>query len=119
MANEHVEPLTDPIEQHPAFNRTDSKVALAGHPLHAMFVAFPIALTSCTLGADALYWWTGDVFWARAALWAAGMAFLFGLLAGASGTIELLSVPGIRVRASSWTHFLIAARHWRAPMQPA
>lgn len=108
MATDPQEPLTDPIEEHPAFDRTDSKVALAGHPVHAMLVAFPIALTTCTLGADALYWWTGDLFWARAALWAAGMAFLFGLLAGASGTVELLSVPGIRVRASSWTHFLIA-----------
>lgn len=100
--------LIDPIEQHPSFHRTESKVALAGHPIHAMLVAFPIALTSCTFGADALYWWTGDPFWARAGLWAAGTGFLFGLLAGLSGTVELLMVPGIRARASSWTHFVIA-----------
>lgn len=100
--------LVDPITSEPAFHRTQSKVALAGHPIHAMLVAFPIALTMCTFGADSLYWWTGDGFWARAALWAAGSAFLFGLLAGVSGTIELLAVPGIRARASSWTHFVIA-----------
>ncbi|MET0248276.1 MAG: DUF2231 domain-containing protein [Sphingobium sp.] len=100
--------LVDPIEAQGHFHRTESKIAVAGHPLHAMFVAFPIALAMCTLGADAFYWWTGDVFWARAALWASGMAFLFGLLAGLSGTVELLLVPGIRARAASWTHFIIA-----------
>lgn len=102
------EQLVDPIEKNPKFHRTESKIALAGHPLHAMLVAFPIALTMCTLGADLFYWWTGDAFWARAGLWAAGMAFLFGVLAGVSGTVELLWVPGIRARAASWTHFVIA-----------
>lgn len=100
--------LIDPISANPAFNRAESKVALAGHPIHAMLVAFPIALTMCTLGADIFYWWTGDTFWARAGLWAAGMAFLMGLLAGVSGTVELLWVPGIRARAASWSHFIIA-----------
>ncbi|WP_120010435.1 DUF2231 domain-containing protein [Teichococcus vastitatis] len=100
--------LVDPISAHPAFNRTESQIAVAGHPIHAMLVAFPIALAMCTLGADGFYWWTGDVFWARAALWASGMAFLLGVAAGVSGTIELLMVRGIRIRAASWTHFVLA-----------
>lgn len=100
--------LVDPISAQPGFHRTESQIAIAGHPIHAMLVAFPIALTMCTLGADAFYWWTGDVFWARAALWASGMGFILGLLAGLSGTVELLLVPGIRARAASWTHFVIA-----------
>ena len=102
------EDLVDPVEQQPDFHRLESRIALAGHPIHAMLVAFPIALTTCVLGADIFYWWTGDLFWARAGLWAAGMAFLFGVLAGGAGTVELLSVPGIRQRAASWTHFIIA-----------
>jgi uncharacterized membrane protein len=73
-----------------------------------MLVTFPIALTICTFGADLFYWWSGDAFWARAALWAVGIGFLMGLLAGISGTVELLLVPGIRSRAASWTHFVIA-----------
>lgn len=100
--------LVDPISSQSHFHRTESRIAVAGHPVHAMLVAFPIALTMCTLGADGFYWWTGDVFWSRAGLWASGMAFLFGLLAGLSGTVELLLVPGIRARAASWTHFIIA-----------
>lgn len=100
--------LVDPISERRDFHRTESKLAIAGHPIHAMLVSFPIALVACTLGADAFYAWTGDLFWARASLWASGMAFLIGLLAGLSGTVELLSVPGSRARAASWTHFVIA-----------
>lgn len=98
----------DPIEAQPHFHRTESRIAVAGHPIHAMLVTFPIALTMCTLGADGFFWWTGDVFWARAALWASGMAFLLGVAAGLAGTVELLLVPGIRARAASWTHFVLA-----------
>jgi len=98
----------DPIAGHPDFDQTASKIAILGHPIHAMTVAFPVALTFCTFGADAFYWWTGDGFWARAAVWAAGTAFLFGILAALSGTMELLLVRGIRVRSAAWTHATIA-----------
>ncbi len=102
------EQMIDPIRSDPGFEDTESRIAIFGHPIHAMSVAFPVALTFCLLGADILYWWTGDVFWARAAAWAAGTGFLFGMLAGISGTAELLLVPGIRARAPAWTHFIIA-----------
>lgn len=100
--------LTDPISQRLGYDDTESLVAVKGHPIHAMSVAFPVALTFCLFGADVLYWWTGDAFWARAAIWAAGTGFLFGMLAGFSGTAELLLVSGIRSRAPAWTHFIIA-----------
>jgi uncharacterized membrane protein len=102
------EELVDPISALPDFGDTESKIALAGHPIHAMSVAFPVALTFCTFGADLAYWWTGDIFWARAAIWAAGTGFLLGMIAGISGTAELLLVAGIRARAPAWTHFIIA-----------
>ncbi|MGY4750445.1 DUF2231 domain-containing protein [Pannonibacter sp. Q-1] len=100
--------LHDPIHEHRSFHRTDSKIAIAGHPIHAMLVTFPIAMCVSTLGADALYWWTGDLFWPRVAFWASGTGFLMGILAGIAGTAELLLVPGIRIRAASWTHFILA-----------
>ena len=100
--------LNDPIEERRALHTTESRIAIAGHPLHAMLVAFPIALTFSVLGADLLYWWTGDAFWARAAGWAAFGALALGVLAGITGTVELLIVPGIRKRAASWTHFILA-----------
>ncbi len=100
--------LDDPVEEHRALHATESRIAIAGHPLHAMLVAFPIALTMSVLGTDLLYWWTGDVFWARAAGWASFGAFLMGVLAGLTGTVELLMVRGIRNRSASWTHFILA-----------
>ncbi|WP_096788144.1 DUF2231 domain-containing protein [Rhodobacter sp. CZR27] len=100
--------LIDPIASLPGYDQTESRIAFLGHPIHAMSVAFPVALTFCALGADVFYWWTGDAFWARAALWATGTGFFFGMVAGLSGTAELLLVPGIRARAPAWTHFIIA-----------
>jgi uncharacterized membrane protein len=100
--------LADPIQHHPVFDETGSKMAIAGHPMHAMMVAFPITLAFCTFAADGLYWWTGDEFWPRAALWAAGVGFVIGVLAGIVGTAELLIVPGVRIRSASWTHFILA-----------
>ena len=50
----------DPISRSPGYEQTESRIAILGHPIHAMSVAFPIALTFCVLGADVFYWWTGD-----------------------------------------------------------
>lgn len=98
----------DPISTAIQFSDTQTKIAIIGHPIHAMMVAFPISLAFGTLMCDVFYWFTADVFWTRVALWASGMAFAIGVLAGIVGTIELLAVPGIRMRAASWTHFTLA-----------
>lgn len=87
---------------------TNSAVAVAGHPLHAMTVHFPIALVIATLAADIMFWWSGDSFWTRAALWASGGAFFAGIGAGLIGTAELLLVAGIRARVASWAHGIAA-----------
>lgn len=100
--------LEDPVEEHRALQATESRIAIAGHPLHAMLVAFPIALTMSVLGADLLFWWTADTFWTRVAGWASFGAFMMGVIAGITGTIELLLVRGIRNRSASWTHFILA-----------
>ncbi len=85
-----------------------SAIAVAGHPIHAMLVHFPIAFVISTLGVDIFYWFTGDVFWLEVGLWSAGAAFVFGVLAAIVGTAELLAVPGIRVRVASWNHAIAA-----------
>ena len=98
----------NPVEAKIAEKDVVSAVAVAGHPLHAMSVHFPIALVIATLGADVFYWWTGDTFWVRAGLWSAGFAFATGVVAGLAGTAELLLVPGIRGRVASWAHGVAA-----------
>ncbi|MGF6958908.1 DUF2231 domain-containing protein [Paraburkholderia youngii] len=85
-----------------------SAVALVGHPIHVMMVHFPIAFVVATLGVDVIYWWTGDPFWVRAGLWAAGFAFRSGVAASVVGTAELLLVRGIRLKEASWSHAVAA-----------
>jgi uncharacterized membrane protein len=85
-----------------------SVVALVGHPIHVMMVHFPIAFVVATLGVDVIYWWTGDPFWVRVGLWAAGFAFWSGVGASVVGTAELLLVRGIRLKEASWSHAVAA-----------
>jgi uncharacterized membrane protein len=85
-----------------------SRIALAGHPIHAMLVTFPIALVVGTLGADLFWWLTADSFFARVGLWTAGWGFAMGVLAAVAGTAELLAGHGIRRRPESWTHAVVA-----------
>lgn len=103
-----MKPSDSPVIEKVAEESVASAVAVAGHPLHAMSVHFPIALVVATLGCDLLLWWTGDPFWLRAGLWSAGIAFLAGVGAGLVGTAELLLVAGIRIRVASWTHAVAA-----------
>lgn len=98
----------NPVIEKVASKDIGSAVAVAGHPLHAMSVHFPIALVFGVLGCDVFYWWTGDPFWVRVGIWAAGFAFATGVAAGSIGTLELLLVPGIRARVASWTHAVAA-----------
>lgn len=98
----------NPVIREVAEESVASAVAVAGHPLHAMAVHFPIALVIGTLGCDLFYWWTADPFWLRAGLWSSGIAFAAGIGAGLVGTAELLLVPGIRIRVASWTHAVAA-----------
>jgi len=100
--------LGNPVIERVADKDVSSAVAVAGHPLHAMSVHFPIALVFATLGVDLFYWWSGDPFWLRAGVWSAGFAFATGIAAGLIGTAELLLVPGIRIRVASWTHAIAA-----------
>jgi uncharacterized membrane protein len=97
-----------PVIEAVAEKDTSSTVAVAGHPLHAMSVHFPIAFVVATLGCDVFFWWGADPFWLRVGWWASGLAFLTGIAAGLVGTAELLLVPGIRVRVASWTHGIAA-----------
>ena len=85
-----------------------SAVAAFGHPLHVMMVHFPVAFVFATLGVDVFYWWSGDPFWLRAGIWAAGTAFWTGVAASIAGTGELLLVRGIRLHEASWSHAIAA-----------
>ena len=73
-----------------------------------MLIHFPIAFLLGGLGCDLGYWWTGDAFWARAAMWIIGAGFGLGMLAGIAGMLDFVLVKGIRRHVTSWSHFLVA-----------
>ncbi|MEX0732813.1 MAG: DUF2231 domain-containing protein [Aquisalimonadaceae bacterium] len=95
--------MTDPLDL-PA--GTHSQVAVAGHPIHPMLITFPVAFYSALLASDIAYLVTEDLFWAQVSVWLAAAGSVMGLLAGIAGTVELLMVRGIRLRPTSWSHFV-------------
>lgn len=108
MTSEQTTESSNPVIEKLEEKDTTSAIAVAGHPLHAMSVHFPIALVFGTLAVDVFYWFTADPFWLRVGLWTSGTAFLAGVAAGVVGTAELVLVPGIRARVASWAHAIAA-----------
>lgn len=92
----------------PVPHGTTTRVAFFGHPAHAMLVPFPIAFLVAVLASDIAWWYWADPFWARMSLWLAGAGALCGVVAGLTGTWELLAVRNIRRRAAAWSHFVVA-----------
>lgn len=97
--------MADPLHSPPGEPTT---VAVAGHPVHPMLITFPVAFLSFVLLTDIMFLWTQDPFWARASFWMIAAGSVMGLLAGLAGTVEVLAVRGIRLRAAAWNHFIAA-----------
>jgi uncharacterized membrane protein len=100
---EHIAQTPDPESE-----GAPSAVHVAGHPLHPMLITFPVAFLTAVLGSDIAYALTDDAFWARMSVWLLAGGTTMGLLAGITGAVEVLAVPGIRRRGVSWTHFVAA-----------
>jgi uncharacterized membrane protein len=87
-------------------DNTETVVSVAGHPLHPMLVTFPIAFLLGAFATDVVFLYEGDPFWARMSFWLIGAGTFMGFIAGTTGTVELLSVRGIRRRPAAWHHFV-------------
>ena len=87
-------------------DRTRSRAAVVGHPLHPMLVPFPIAFLSAAFLTDIAFLRTRDRFWAKAsrALLASGTAT--AALAAPLGLIDFVSVPAARRAPEAWLHGL-------------
>ncbi|HEY0845727.1 MAG TPA: DUF2231 domain-containing protein [Noviherbaspirillum sp.] len=99
--------MKNPLLHHPP-KSTRSFVAVVGHPIHPMLVAFPIAYLLGALASDVAFWWSSDPFWARASLWIIGGGLAMGTLAALAGMLDFLLVREIRRHVTSWSHFLAA-----------
>lgn len=85
-----------------------SRVAIAGHPIHAMLNTFPIVFVTVLVPCDLAWIVTGDPFWARLSLWLAGGGAVTGLVAGAIGAIDFFLIPDVRRLPQGWSHFVAA-----------
>lgn len=85
-----------------------SRMAIAGHPIHAMLNTFPIVFLTTVVPCDLAWIVTGDPFWARLSLWLAGGGALTGLVAGTVGAIDFFIIPEVRRITTAWSHFVAA-----------
>lgn len=82
-----------------------SKARIAGHPIHPMLIAFPVALYVVTVVTLIVHAGTNDPFWYRAALWANLAAIVMAAVAAIPGLIDLLSLPRhSRARSTGLRH---------------
>ncbi len=86
---------------------------LAGHPLHPTLVHFPIALWTMGLGCDGAGWISGSKLGWTLGFWSQLVGTAFGVLALASGALELTmrSLPSPAQRSAIW-HALAMGTAW-------
>lgn len=84
----------------------ESTAQVAGHPLHPMLVAFPIASLVLAFIADLAYLGTNDTFWARGAFWLLLIGLITGLLAAAAGLTDFATIRPARRLNAAWVHVL-------------
>lgn len=82
-----------------------SKARVAGHPIHPMLVAFPLAFYTATVVTLLVYIGTREAFWYRFAMVASLSGIATAVIAAAPGVIDLLSLPrGSRARKAGIQH---------------
>jgi len=69
-----------------------SRFQIAGHPVHAMLVAYPIALYITSLLCDFIYLWRADPFWYQMAFWNMLIGFLGHLASAVPGFVDYLHI---------------------------
>ena len=82
-----------------------SKARVAGHPIHPMLVAFPLAFYTTTVVTLLVYIGTREAFWYRFAMVASAAGIATAVIAAVPGAIDLLALPaGSRSRRSGLQH---------------
>jgi uncharacterized membrane protein len=82
-----------------------SKARIAGHPIHPMLVAFPIAFYTATVATLLAYVGTHETFWFRVAMVANIAGIITAVVAVIPGAIDLFALPqGSRARSTGLKH---------------
>jgi uncharacterized membrane protein len=91
-------------EQERPLRGLPSTAAVLGHPIHPMLVPFPLAFLVGALATDLAARATRDPFWSRASAWLLGAGAVTGVVAGAVGSIDYLTVRRARDHATGKIH---------------
>lgn len=72
----------------------ESRVKLAGHPAHPMFVVFPLGLLSTSVAFDVIYLVTATPRWTEVAFYVIGAGLVGGGAAALPGWVDWAAIPG-------------------------
>ncbi|MBW4647814.1 MAG: DUF2231 domain-containing protein [Kastovskya adunca ATA6-11-RM4] len=103
----NIPPVIESDERNYRDSGVPSTVAIAGHPLHPAIVTMPIGLLVAATASDVGYWLTGDVFWARAAIWLIGAGLVTGLVAALTGLLDFMRIGRVRKHTAGWAHMYL------------
>jgi len=84
----------------------ESTAAIAGHPLHHMLIAFPVAFLIGAFVTDLAFTGTGNPFWAEASYWLLIAGIVTALVAAVPGLIDFMTLDRVRNLWLSWTHMI-------------
>jgi uncharacterized membrane protein len=83
----------------------ESRVKLAGHPLHQMLIVFPLGLLATAVVFDVIYLVTENPTWTQAAYYMIGAGVITGLVAAVPGAVDWLAIPrGTRAKRIGLIH---------------
>ena len=76
----------------------ESRIKLAGHPVHPMLIVFPLGLLSTAVVFDIIYLVTSAVRWTEVAFYLIGAGLVGGIAAAMPGWVDWAAIPA-RTRA--------------------
>jgi uncharacterized membrane protein len=83
----------------------ESRVKLAGHPVHQMLIIFPLGLLATAVVFDVIYLVTDNALWTQAAFYMIGAGVITGLAAAVPGVVDWLAIPrGTRAKRIGLIH---------------
>ena len=85
----------------------ESRVKVAGHPLHQMLIVFPLGLLATAVVFDVIFLVTDNPTWTQAAYYMIGAGVVTGLLAAVPGALDWWGIPrGTRAKRVGLIHGL-------------
>jgi uncharacterized membrane protein len=71
----------------------ESKIKVAGHPLHPMLIVFPLGLLATAAAFDVVGLVSGNPTWFPISFWMIAAGIIGGLVAALPGLVDWLAIP--------------------------